>query len=276
MRFFAGRPASLFGSASASTIPFYDAWERAYAGEVQLRSFGKKAKSESGGGGGSSAGALDGPAALPDMDVTSVRAVTVTPRRTPSQSNAAMMGRQTRSKEDQEQELQRLAEQKRKWEELETERKRAIELQELAARDPMRAQREWEKDQKKKWKRERELTGAAAGGEGAGEGPEKKKEKKKKEKQKGREGGAGDVVTLKANVAEAVMRVLKPFLVEGRIGDRDSFKHLTRKLVKELVQKEEKRGNTRWHVKLGPAVEKYALQHMERLKAKGVLCYQKK
>ncbi len=72
------------------------------------------------------------------------------------------------------------------------------------------------------------------------------------------------------------MRVLKPFLVEGRIADRDSFKHLSRKLVKELVQKEEKRGNARWHPKLAPAVEKFALGYMDRLKTKGVACYKKK
>jgi hypothetical protein len=81
---------------------------------------------------------------------------------------------------------------------------------------------------------------------------------------------------MQANVAEVVMKALKPFLVEGRIADRDSFKHLSRKLVKELVQKEEKRGNTRWHPKLAAAMDKFVLSYMDRLKGKGVACYKKK
>ncbi len=183
---FAGQSSSLFGAAHNS-VPYYDAWEREYANEAALRSFGKKRKAKE---------AAEGPLQLPDMDPAAVRAAAaaVPARRTPSASGPQMT-RQIRSREDQEEELRRLGEQRRKWEELETERKRAMELQELAERDPLRAQREWERDQKKKEKRSRELAG---GGEEEGaKTPKKPKEKKEKRGAPGSASGAGDVVTLK-------------------------------------------------------------------------------
>ncbi len=121
-------------------------------------------------------------------------------------------------------------------------RKRMQEIEELRKTDPLKAAKETEREEKKRLR------------EGSGTGEKTDKvvgEKKKKIK-------TGDVSQLKAGFAEVLMRVLKPHLLSGRIADRDSFKHLTRKLTKELVKKEQARGNSSWHPKLSTPAENYA------------------
>lgn len=136
-------------------------------------------------------------------------------------------------------------------------RKVMQEVEELRKVDPIRADKLLAKEEKK---RLREQDGGAS-------------EQSAEKKVKGPQGGAVDVANLKAGFAEALMKKLKPYLLSGRIADRDSFKHLTRKLTKELVKKEQARGNAVWHPKLAAPAEAYADAFMERLKQKNVLVY---
>ena len=80
-------------------------------------------------------------------------------------------------------------------------------------------------------------------------------------------------------MAETVKTALKPHLASGAIADKDSFKHLCRKLSKELVAKEKTRasasGMPRWHSKIAPAAERYVAAYMTKLRDKGTPVYKK-
>jgi hypothetical protein len=73
------------------------------------------------------------------------------------------------------------------------------------------------------------------------------------------------------------MTTLKESMNAGRIANSDSLKHLCRKLTKEIVTKERKRGNPgRWNAKIEPAARKFVEGYMASLFEKGILCYEKK
>jgi hypothetical protein len=222
--------------------PFFDDWERAYASEASLRRGEKKAKKDT------------SKLVTPAKGVASASKPARPKVTTPSSAGSTLRSRSQSDLEKEEADgkkkqldMVKIAE----W------RKRMQEIEELRKTDPLKAAKETEREVKK---RLREASGTVE------KADKVVGEKKKKIK-------TGDVSQLKAGFAEVLMRVLKPHLLSGRIADRDSFKHLTRKLTKELVKKEQARGNSTWHPKLSAPAENYANSFMERLKEKGVFVY---
>lgn len=134
-------------------------------------------------------------------------------------------------------------------------------IAELQRTDPVKAERERERLNRQDRKREDRPSG----------GEEERKIAKKSKSSKEAKSADAHIQDLKQHMAEAVMKGLKPFLKSGQIADKESFKHLSRKLCKELVGKERaKHDAPRWHVKIGPAAEKYATAYMLKLQQKGV------
>ncbi len=168
------------------------------------------------------------------------------------------------------------------------ERKRLQPEHEAAARAEKKARKEQQRSERERGKREREVRKASNSASSSGT-------KKRREESK-----EPDMVAFKANLSGAVSTALKvmgfadrgfsrrsrvwvclrrfvtdsfdgqPFFIANKIADKESFKHLCRKLTKTLVKKESERGNTgKWHPKLGSAAAKFVESFMGKLEARG-------
>ncbi len=221
--------------------PFFDEWERVYAGEASLRRDERRKRDPA-------------KAVVPTVVPSPVSSKAVAKAKPLSSVVVGPAMSKTRDDSKVEEVRQRAAQMKAETEAM---RARLHDFEQQRKNDPFKAAKMLESEERK---REREEASAAADGVVASSGEKKHKAEEPLV--------TGDISMLKAGFADIIMRTLKPHLVAGRIADRDSFKHLTRKLTKELVKKELARGNSLWHPKFAAPAEEYASAFMARLQAK--------
>lgn len=232
--------------------PFFEEWERAYGSEAALRGEGRKKKEV---------------AARPSAPPTAVTPGALHKSKPASMAMAmAMSSAAPRRSAEQEEEERRQREAARvrveRWQ------TRLAEIETVRASDPWKADALLAQELRK---RQREESGAPP----SPTAPDKKP-KQQRNNASSASSSSAEMAQLKAGFAEALMKPLKAHLVAGRIADRDSCKHLTRTLTKELVKKELARGNSVWHPKLAGPAAAYADAYMEKLKKKGIMTYNMK
>lgn len=263
-------PKLLFSSDESLSLPFFSAWDTYYAQEARLRqgrSSKRKEQYESNPSEQGPAILEAKPISLPVFDPLTVRTPSgPTPRATFVAS--ALITTAPVNEEPSEDVL--LAERARL---AEVRRQHALDMariQELQRTDPLKAARELERLERKR------------SGVSSSQSAEPREADRPKKARKVVESAPVDadaaITELKANMAAAVMRALKPFLASGAIGDKDSFKHLCRKITKELVGKEKAKaanGVPRWHAKIPHGVDSYVQSYMGKLASRGVTKYVK-
>ena len=176
--------------------------------------------------------------------------------------------------------MEKMEELRRKMEEEEKKKQEQLrEYERLKQVNPFAAERYLEKIEGKKEKLEdprKKLKRERAEAKALKEKEQGSKETRKKPKKEEGPPTVGEIADFKQKLSDAVAGALKPYLKEGKIADKDSFKHLCRKYTKELQGKEKKNGNDgRWNHKIGPAAHKYVVSCMEKLSQKGVAVYKK-